>query len=115
MMSQQCNSRDRFEGDIVTLVNPKANAVPEDSVNTNGQGIILHNAVRQNYLKWADARIPYTVSTQYTSFGRSRIAAAIQEYNEKTCIRFEPKTNKDTDYIHILPDDGCYSMVGNAG
>lgn len=50
-------------------MNPKANNAPEDLVNKDGQGTILRNAVRQNYLKWPGGRIPYTISTQYTAFG----------------------------------------------
>nr|CDJ87993.1 AMP-dependent synthetase ligase and Peptidase M12A domain containing protein [Haemonchus contortus] len=83
------------------------------SVTFNG---IQRNAVRQTYLKWADGRIPYTISSQYSSsYSRSKIAEAIEEYRKKTCIDFSPKSAADQDYIHIVPDDGCYSLVGRIG
>ena len=48
-------------------------------------------------------------------FSRSKIAEAIDEYKKKTCIDFAPKSAADQDYIHIVPDDGCYSLVGRIG
>lgn len=112
-------NKDRFEGDIV---NPGLNArvlkstiddaKEEDMTKMPG---LMRNAVRQPYLKWPKATIPYTVSTQYKTFGRDRLAEALEEYNTKTCVQFQPKTSKDTDYVHIFPDDGCYSLVGKVG
>uniref|UniRef100_A0A915CS09 Uncharacterized protein n=2 Tax=Ditylenchus dipsaci TaxID=166011 RepID=A0A915CS09_9BILA len=33
---------------------------------------LMRNAVRQSYLKWVNGRIPYTISKQYTSYGRDK-------------------------------------------
>uniref|UniRef100_A0A914N6R2 Metalloendopeptidase n=1 Tax=Meloidogyne incognita TaxID=6306 RepID=A0A914N6R2_MELIC len=112
-------NKERFEGDILTAVNPAAslplkNTVNEDS-SVKTQDGLQRNAVRQSYLKWPRARIPYTVSSQYTSYGRERIAEAIDEYHKKTCVEWTPKAANDIDYVHILPDDGCYSLVGKVG
>ncbi|KAK0396530.1 hypothetical protein QR680_001754 [Steinernema hermaphroditum] len=105
----------RFEGDIVnsglssrTIKGFMGEAHPRMSG-------IMRNAVRQTYLMWTDARIPYTISSQYTSFSRSKIAEAMAEYSKLTCIDFAPKSAADQDYIHIVPDDGCYSLVGRVG
>uniref|UniRef100_A0A915LLX2 Peptidase M12A domain-containing protein n=1 Tax=Meloidogyne javanica TaxID=6303 RepID=A0A915LLX2_MELJA len=111
-------NKERFEGDILTAVNPAAslplkNTVNEDS-SVKTQDGLQRNAVRQSYLKWPRARIPYTVSSQYTSYGRERIAEAIDEYHKKTCVEWTPKAANDIDYVHILPDDGCYSLVENS-
>lgn len=48
-------------------------------------------------------------------FSRQRIAEAIDDYSASTCISFVPKAARDSDYIHIMPDDGCYSLVGRNG
>lgn len=48
-------------------------------------------------------------------FRREKIAEAINEYSENTCVNFTPKTDNDVDYVHILPDEGCYSLVGKVG
>ncbi|XP_035673696.1 uncharacterized protein LOC118414053 [Branchiostoma floridae] len=43
-----------------------------------------------------------------------RIQAAIKEFNEKTCIRFVPRTN-ERDYVHIKRLSGCWSDIGVSG
>uniref|UniRef100_A0A914EE62 Metalloendopeptidase n=1 Tax=Acrobeloides nanus TaxID=290746 RepID=A0A914EE62_9BILA len=108
--------KNRFEGDII---NPglTSRSVKSFVAETDPNPIpgIMRNAVRQTYLMWTDARIPYTISSQYSSFSRSKIAEAIEEYRRLTCIDFAPKSAADQDYIHIVPDDGCYSLVGRVG
>ncbi|PIO62272.1 hypothetical protein TELCIR_16180, partial [Teladorsagia circumcincta] len=49
------------------------------------------NAIRQAYRRWPNREIPYTLSSQYGSYARSVIAKAMQEYHDKTCIRFIPR------------------------
>lgn len=39
----------------------------------------------------------------------------MEDYAKSTCIQFVPKTNADTNYVYIIPDQGCYSMVGKTG
>ncbi|VDM54620.1 unnamed protein product [Angiostrongylus costaricensis] len=74
------------------------------------------NAIRQAYRKWPNREIPYTLSSQYGSYARSVIAKAMQEYHDKTCVRFVPRDPaRHVDYIFIHPDDGCYSLVGKTG
>ncbi|VDN38979.1 unnamed protein product [Gongylonema pulchrum] len=76
---------------------------------------IQHNSVRQKTLLWPGGRIPYTISPSYSESSRSIIQEAFEEYMRQTCIRFIPKQLLDLDFIDIIPDDGCYSMVGNNG
>uniref|UniRef100_A0AC34FMW1 Metalloendopeptidase n=1 Tax=Panagrolaimus sp. ES5 TaxID=591445 RepID=A0AC34FMW1_9BILA len=106
----------RFEGDIINpgLTPRTIKGFVGEADPTKLPGI-MRNAVRQTYLMWAEARIPYTISSQYSSFSRSKIAEAIEEYRKLTCIDFVPKSAADQDYIHIVPDDGCYSLVGKVG
>ncbi|KAL6725984.1 hypothetical protein Aduo_007999 [Ancylostoma duodenale] len=74
------------------------------------------NAIRQAYRRWPNGEIPYTLSSQYGSYSRSVIAKAMQEYHDKTCVRFVPRdARRHVDYIFIHPDDGCYSLVGKTG
>ncbi|KIH63340.1 astacin [Ancylostoma duodenale] len=71
-----------------------------------------------NYVnkRWPNGEIPYTLSSQYGSYSRSVIAKAMQEYHDKTCVRFVPRdARRHVDYIFIHPDDGCYSLVGKTG
>ncbi|EPB76305.1 astacin [Ancylostoma ceylanicum] len=74
-----------------------------------------YNAIRNRHQLWPNGRIPYTISSQYSSYSRSLIAASMQEYSTHTCIQWVPKTNNDINYVYIFPDRGCYSMVGKIG
>uniref|UniRef100_A0A0N4Z4X2 Metalloendopeptidase n=1 Tax=Parastrongyloides trichosuri TaxID=131310 RepID=A0A0N4Z4X2_PARTI len=113
--SAMYNSK-RFEGDIVNNgLTPRTIKNFLGEQNSSKITGVMRNAVRQTYLKWSDGRIPYTISSQYSSFSRSKIAEAIEEYRKLTCIDFAPKSAADVDYIHIVPDDGCYSLVGRVG
>ncbi|KAK6760536.1 hypothetical protein RB195_021850 [Necator americanus] len=87
----------RFEGDIVS-VNIGLNSHSVNSFFTQ-QPLFAVFGVQRNAVKQT----------------RSKIAEAIEEYRKKTCIDFSPKSAADQDYIHIVPDDGCYSLVGRIG
>ncbi|CAI4232154.1 unnamed protein product [Auanema sp. JU1783] len=105
-----------FEGDIVyTAGTFSALRSYNPGIRFNTVPGVQRNAVKQAYLKWTEGRIPYTISSQYSSFSRAKIAEALDEYKKKTCIQFSPKSAADQDYIHIVPDDGCYSLVGRVG
>ncbi|KAJ1371580.1 Zinc metalloproteinase nas-15 [Parelaphostrongylus tenuis] len=71
-----------------------------------------YNAIKNRHQLWPGGRIPYTISSQYTSYSRSLIAASMQEYSDHTCVHWAPKTTDDVNYVYIFPDRGCYSMVG---
>uniref|UniRef100_A0A0K0CTW1 Metalloendopeptidase n=1 Tax=Angiostrongylus cantonensis TaxID=6313 RepID=A0A0K0CTW1_ANGCA len=74
---------------------------------------VLARKIFNYYRKWPNREIPYTLSSQYGSYARSVIAKAMQEYHDKTCVRFVPRDPaRHVDYIFIHPDDGCYSLVG---
>lgn len=95
-----------FEGDIAGLDPQSLRDLASDSV--------ARNAVINQRRVWDKAVVPYTISSEYSSYSRSQIAKAMDEYAQKTCIQFTPRQN-EVDYIYIFPDDGCYSMVGKSG
>ncbi|VDK60981.1 unnamed protein product [Onchocerca ochengi] len=103
---------DITEGDILELTNTYPIV---DSEDTYPQNNVLYNAVRNRHQLWPNSRIPYAMSNQYSSYSRSVIAAAMEEYTQHTCIRWVPRSVEDYDYIYIMPDRGCYSMVGKTG
>lgn len=44
------------------------------------------------------------------------IKEAMQEYHEKTCLRFRPYKDTDDDYVTIqAKKSGCWSLVGRHG
>lgn len=77
--------------------------------------IIGKAAITTTYSMWPNRRVPYALSSYYGDYSRGIIAQAFAEYHTKTCVRFEPKTDDDIDYIFITPDDGCYSSIGRVG
>lgn len=82
-----------FEGDIL-VVNKEA-------------------SIAKPYLFWPNGRIPYVISG-FTQTDRSVIARAMDEYHQKTCIRFVPRQSSDTSYVYIYrgkPGD-CHSTIG---
>ncbi|KAM3726200.1 Zinc metalloproteinase nas-15 [Dirofilaria immitis] len=109
-------SSGKFEGDMDIDVIELANSYPNvGSDDTNPQSDVLYNAVRNLHQLWPSSRIPYAMSNQYSPYSRSVIAAAMEEYALRTCIRWVPRSIEDYDYIYIVPDRGCYSMVGKTG
>ncbi|VDK88963.1 unnamed protein product [Litomosoides sigmodontis] len=109
-------SSGKFEGDMdIDVIEPE-NIYPNvGNDDTNPQKNVLYNAVRNQHQLWPSSRIPYSMSSQYSPYSRSVIAAAMEEYAQRTCVRWVPRSVEDYDYIYITPDRGCYSMVGKTG
>ena len=68
-----------FEGDI--------DNVSMDDLRNLRSGDYTKNAIREQWKKWPGARIPYQISSTFTSRERSVIAGAIKQYHDKTCIK----------------------------
>ncbi|KAI9517964.1 hypothetical protein NQZ68_001134, partial [Dissostichus eleginoides] len=58
--------------------------------------------------------IPFTTSSQFTSWERQKITNAMNAFHSKTCLRFVPRRNQ-YDYISIENKGGCYSSLGKTG
>ena len=95
-----------FEGDI--------DNVDMGLLEKSLDGQSPRNAIRDSWRKWPEGVIPYVISSSFNSRERSIIAKAMNEYHEKTCIRFEPR-NSERGYINIMKGSGCSSSVGRTG
>ncbi|CAL4058831.1 unnamed protein product, partial [Meganyctiphanes norvegica] len=60
---------------------------------------------------WPNGIIPYTIDSVFTERERQVIARAIEEFHDRTCLRFVGRTSQ-TDYIHIISSTGCWSGIG---
>ena len=72
------------------------------------------NAIRGDHFKWPQSTVPYEISRVFNERERSIIAQGMQEYKDRTCIRFVPRTS-EKGYIFITKAGGCWSMVGRTG
>ena len=63
---------------------------------------------------WPNAIVPYVITNMMTQQDRYAIAEAINEYKQKTCIKFVPRTNEPS-YVNFIKAGGCYSMIGRQG
>ncbi|PNF39872.1 hypothetical protein B7P43_G01959 [Cryptotermes secundus] len=90
-----------FEGDIA-------------GVNMSDFNSFEKNAIRDLRKRWPGGIIPYVISSSFSLYERSVIAAAVLDFHAYTCVRFVPRTTQ-WDYVHLLKGSGCSSIVGHSG
>ena len=97
------NQEAYFQGDIVI---PVSDFVALDDNNANVETRL-----------WPGGRIYYTMSRSFTSREKSVIAAAVQEFEKRTCLRVIPLPPgfTNSDHVHVIKDAGCFSSVGLQG
>lgn len=83
----------------------------EDVKMTTPSSRVILREVRNH---WPDARVPYTMDEAFSADFKALIAAAMTEVHEKTCIRWVPKTEADTDFVHIYTTgaSACVATLG---
>lgn len=89
-----------FEGDILTQ--------KRTSSARNG-------LVGESY-RWPNGIIPFEIKGNFDSQSLNMIQKAMDTYHQKTCIKFQRRTPKDSDYISIQnSQSGCFSSIGRVG
>jgi len=78
------------------------------------------SAVRYNYLKklnrvWEDKVIIYEISDDFGPEHRKMLRQAMNEYVNRTCIRFRKRTNETNYVFFTMGKDMCASSVGMTG
>ncbi|VDM42990.1 unnamed protein product [Toxocara canis] len=91
------------EGDI--------GSIPSSLSLSSGSNRMKRNAIRLQSRRWPNGRVPYAISDRYDAYSKAIIAAAIAEIQGYTCIRIEPRTAADTDYVFIAPINHCSSEL----
>ncbi|CAH3104393.1 unnamed protein product, partial [Pocillopora meandrina] len=99
-----------FEGDMW---------LTEEQIQAAENGMDPNNAAGtrglSKYRKWPSGIVPYTLADSADKwYKRGAIFSAMKEWQQKTCIKFVPRTNQ-RDYIEFFVDKGCYSYVGRTG
>nr|BAJ23941.1 hatching enzyme [Hypomesus nipponensis] len=58
--------------------------------------------------------IAYTIGSEYSGREREIIETALRSFTPVSCLRFVPRT-RETDYIRVVSQDGCFSSLGRQG
>ncbi len=66
---------------------------------------LFRNYVSFTFARWPNNRVPYTLDASFQPDQRVAIAQAFQHVEEHSCVRFQPKTNADRDFVHIYTDE----------
>ncbi|XP_076368135.1 astacin-like metalloprotease toxin 1 [Tachypleus tridentatus] len=72
------------------------------------------NGIVDNTLLWPGGIVYYEIAPTAENI-RKEILEGMEEYHDKTCIRFKERTDGVNDYVRIDRYDGCWSMVGRQG
>ena len=98
------------EGDIAGVTLATVTSLDEFDKEEETKNAIIHT-----FQRWPNGEIPYVISSSYSGKQRSVIYGAMTEFERKSCVKWRPRSLQDRDYVHILPDEGCYSRVGRMG
>lgn len=79
--------------------------------------IMLHGNHRNGIIgdarRWPNATVPFFIDENFEDSEIMTILAAMQEYHNRTCVRFRPYVEGDKNWIEIVSDyGGCWSAVG---
>ncbi|XP_070568277.1 zinc metalloproteinase nas-4-like isoform X2 [Ptychodera flava] len=97
-----------FEGDII--MTKKKMAEMKSGKKRTGRAI-----ARNSSLLWKGGQVAYQIHRDMSDAGKDAIRQAIKHWEDKTCVRFHKRQPKEKDYIHFIPDYGCWSYVGRRG
>jgi len=59
------------------------------------------NGLKAKSAHWESAVVPYEIASGFSSKDKEMLKKAMDEYHQKTCIRFTKRTKDDDDYIYI--------------
>jgi len=92
------------------ILNPDPNPPKIDPLNTQESDIILKDGKNKNALadevhRWPEGIIPYEFHSNFSTLARQVVNAAIQDYNNFTCLHWRLRTASDVNYVtHFLLD-----------
>ncbi len=105
-----------FEGDIAVPPSwvTEVETTPDGDELASTQDELLGASTSTRL--WPDAVVPYTISSALSSTMRSRILAAIDQWNTKTVAKFVPRTTQ-ADYVtfRVSTAGYAYASIGRVG
>jgi len=97
---KEMENPNNWEGDIVLD--------PDERESTFGQ-VNTYASIKGG--RWPGAKVPYVITSSIGSTGRRAIQQAFDQYHQKTCLKFVPRSNERS-YISFHVGRGCSSPVG---
>lgn len=104
-----------IEGDIVYSKNVKDLISISKSLPSGNDAGQKRKVIRGLIHYWNNGIIPYVISSNLADPTRRSIRLAYRRLQNKTCLRFKPRTTTDKDYISFVDENGCFSSVGRQG
>lgn len=108
-------------GDLIDHINATELNPEELGSYLEGDILIPHGAPRNGivgeHYRWPNGIVPYFISNSFQESTRLLIERkCIQQYLDKTCLKFIPKRPSDQNYISIENGhSGCWSNIGMSG
>ncbi|ODN02529.1 Zinc metalloproteinase nas-13 [Orchesella cincta] len=65
--------------------------------------------------RWNNKTVHYKFEPNYPNQLQATFKRAIDHISERTCVKFQPRTEWDADYIYVISSTSCYSYVGRQG
>ncbi|XP_063238671.1 zinc metalloproteinase nas-7-like [Bacillus rossius redtenbacheri] len=91
----------KFEGDI--MLPPGVSAA----------NLSAANGLRHWRPRWPGGVVPYHIDPVFSTAQRAVITRALEEFHEKSCIRFRPFQPSDRDFVYVSGEPtGCWAYVG---
>ncbi|XP_077982877.1 uncharacterized protein LOC144437740 isoform X2 [Glandiceps talaboti] len=84
--------------------------VPREDVELQMAKLVLRDSDKL----WKNGTVPYVIDSRFKKKNKKYIIKAMKHFEERTCIRFIPRTNQ-ADYVYIESSDRCRSLVGRIG
>ena len=57
--------------------------------------------------------MPYTIDEAFTDSERQVIAAAINDIEDNSCVRWSPRVNNENPFVEMKRENnGCFSYIG---
>ncbi|KAG0344509.1 hypothetical protein BG004_004389 [Podila humilis] len=83
-------------------------------------GLAAAQGVLNENLRWrvnGVRRMAYAFDRSYPQQSRQGVVRAIERWNQVLgdCLPLQPRRSNDRDYINVINDGGCYSMIGKVG
>lgn len=84
------------------------------SKNQRGKIKFVRSAMPSSFSLWPNGVIPFELDPSVEHLADA-IWMVMQQFHQRTCVRFVPRQNNEADYLRLEARFGCFSYIGRAG